>query len=248
MRKPKILLLDIETSMMLMGAFSPKTDYIQHTHMIQDWNIICAAWKWLGEKEICAAAVPKTRLTDDRRVVVKLAKLIERADIIIGHNIDQFDIKKIKWRMLKHGLEPFDKPTTVDTLKVAKREAFASYNKLDFLAKELGVGGKTSNTRGLWVRLLQGDASALSEMVKYNKNDIKIQEGVYKKLLPYITNHPNMNVILDRDILSCKNCGSKHIIRKGYRFTNTGKYRRWKCQSCGANFRGKKLIKSYDGR
>ena len=249
MKKPKILFLDIETSMMLYGIFSLRLDsYGTPAHIIRDWNIITAAYKWQGDKKIHVLSVPKNDVFNDYKLVKKLKVVIESADIVVGHNVVAFDLKKIETRCIKHKLDPMPAVQCVDTLKVARQVFKFTSNKLDYIAKFLGVGGKTDNTRGLWVRILQGDGTALAEMKKYNKNDVKIQEKVYNKLKGYAKSHPNMNVIMESEELVCKNCGSKHIHRNGYRMTQAGKYARYRCTDCGAHFRGKKMLKNFDGR
>lgn len=250
MKKPKILILDIESSMLIKGGFSlaPTKTRTPIEHIIQDWVIISVAWKWKGSKKIEAIHVPKRDLHNDKRVVTKLKKLIDQADILIGHNIDAFDWKKLNTRCIFYKLGPLNKIATVDTLKVARREFKFTSDKLDYLATFLGVGSKLDNTRGLWIRIAKGDATAINEMVKYNKQDVKIQEKVYERMLPYITNHPNMNVITGSDELVCTNCGSDKVHRNGYRMTRAGRYVRYRCDSCGAHFRSKSILKSYDGR
>lgn len=248
MKKSKILILDIETSMLLLGGFDLKPYWTSPDHVFEDFFIICAAWKWLGSKKIEAVSVKPGKLHDDKQVVKQLIKVINEADIVVGHNIDRFDIKKIKTRCLFHGLPVPQQVQTVDTLKVARREFLMTSNRLDYLGKYLGVGGKTDNTRGLWQRIARGDGSALKDMLKYNKNDVKIQEKVYLKLLGYVSNHPNMNVILESEKLVCTNCGSNKVKRNGYRATIAGKYLRYRCNDCGASFRGKSVVKRFDGR
>ena len=193
-------------------------------------------------------SVNKKDLTDDTRVVKKMIEVINKADIIVGHNVAAFDLKKINTRALKHRLTSFNPCQVVDTLKVARKEFLLHANSLDAIAKFLGVGRKQDTTRGLWQRIAMGDHTALKEMVEYNKNDVAIQEKVYEEMLPYITNHPNLNVIMESEDLICTNCGSDKVHRNGYRTTRAGKYARYRCQCCGAGFRAKKLIKTFDGR
>ena len=44
-------------------------------------------------------------------------------------------------------------------------------------------------------------------MRRYNMQDVTTQAEVYAALLPYIKNHPNMNVILRSETLVCRACG-----------------------------------------
>ena len=247
-KKPKILFLDIESSLMQVGAFDLKPNWTSHEFIFRDWNIICAAWKWLGKKEIHAVRVPKSNLFNDKNVTAKLKKVISEADMVVGHNSDKFDLKKINTRCLFHKLGSFPIPQSVDTLKLARKHFNFSSNKLDYIAKYCDVGGKVDTSRGLWQRIARGDVSALDEMVKYNKNDVKIQEKVYLALRGYSDSHPNMNVIQDSNKLICTGCGGSNYVKNGFKTTRSGKFQRYQCNDCGTNFKDKKAIKTYDGR
>ena len=248
MKKPRVLILDIETSQIIAGVFRTGKQVVTHDNLHGMFSVYCAAWKWLGESKIYDVCVPKNNLLNDKRVIKKLKSLVEEADIIVGHNLDAFDLKKINSKCLLYEMGPIELGNTVDTLKVARKHFAMPNNKLDYLAGILGVGGKLDNTRGLWQRLLMGDATALVPMVKYNRQDVKIQEKVYKKMLPYITNHPNMNAFVDSDSLVCTNCGSDHVIKRGFKYTRAGKYQRYQCNDCGAVMRDRRATKTYNGR
>ena len=64
--KPKILFLDIETSYSIMASWGLFPKFIPHENIIQEWHIICAAWKWRGQKKVHVA---KTYTKDDKDVV-----------------------------------------------------------------------------------------------------------------------------------------------------------------------------------
>lgn len=237
-RKVKILFFDIESSLMLVKVFGLRgNDYIDPNSIEQDWNVICAAWKWLGQKKVYATSVlenPKTKeITWDKNVVAKLCKAIEEADIIVAHNGDKFDIKKINTRRIKHKMGQMDIPVSVDTLKVAKKHFSFTSNKLDYLAKFLGVGEKLDTSKHLWEKALRGERKAIREMVKYNKVDVIVLERVYLELLPYITKHPKVNKILNIEETACENCGSTDLIKAGKRARADGTFQKHSCKDCG---------------
>lgn len=215
---------------MVAAVWSLYPDSIQHDAIIQDWYIICAAWKWLGDKRTgyVSGAGP-----DDKAVVERLHKLLSEADVLVAHNGDRFDLPKFNARAIKHGLEPIPPIPSVDTLKHARRLFKFSSNRLDYIAQFLGVGKKMDTPKGLWMRALQGDAKAIKTMVRYCRVDVDVLEGVYLKLRGYMTGHPNWNVYSDGE--GCSNCGSTEIVRNGVRYTKTGSYPRYKCSSCGAS-------------
>ena len=254
-KEPKILIYDIETSYSIMASFSLWPNHISHDNILQEWNMISAAWKWAGQKKVYAVSVAdnlrefRKDPTNDYHVVKALRDAIEEADIIVAHNGDKFDIKKLNTRILFHGLKPIGKKVSVDTLKVAKKEFSFTSNRLDYIAKFLGFTGKLPSGNGLWLRALQGDVKAIKEMVIYNKEDVRVLENVYNKLKPYMTNHPNRFLFVDGETKeACPQCGSTHTIKHGFYYTAASKFQKRRCMDCMANFRDKKAIETTRNR
>ena len=142
---------------------------------------------------------------------------------------------------LEHGLpptKPFNSGNTVDTLKVVKKEFNFSSNKLDFIIQNvLNIGKKLDTSKKLWIDATEGCKDALNYMAEYCEIDVSELRKCYKELLPYITNHPNMNHYTDKKV--CPNCGSEHINKQGFRTTRVTKYQRYRCMDCGAWSDGK---------
>jgi DNA polymerase elongation subunit (family B) len=230
-------------------------DVIHPKHIKHDWYITCAAWGWLNNKtqkitKIETVAVNdfksfKKNFRDDREVIKKLHEVLSQADLIVGHNSDSFDIKKINYRFIKHGLPPIDVPATVDTLKAAKKYAKSSSNRLYYLAKEFGVSNKIDLESGIMHAADRGCEKSLKKLVKYNIGDIRAGAELYFKLLPYIKNHPAIDKIMgrtvDKDNPNCQNCGSKNVHKHGIRANKQGRYRRYVCIDCGSTTQGKKI-------
>ena len=246
---PKIVLWDIETSHNLAAVFGlAHNDYINPDNIVQERYIICAAWKTLGEKRIYATATTdnakayKADPHDDRYVVRELHRVLSDADVIVAHNGDCYDIKFTEGRMLYHGLPPLPPLVKIDTLKEARNRFLLNSNKLDYLGKYLGVGQKKHTSNGLWLRVLKGDAKAVDEMVKYNKQDVSLLERVFLKLQPYMANHVNRHLFGNKE--GCPRCGSPKIQSRGVHRTITQVYQRMHCQGCGGWFRAKTADKS----
>lgn len=239
----KIILWDIETSWVKAYTWNlwPQNG-IPHNNIIEDWSILCGAWKELGSDKVHAVAVSK--VGDDKEVVQKLRDVLSDASIIIGHNGDKFDIKKLNARLIYHGLEPLAKIQSVDTLKEVKKIASFTSNRLDYLSKFFGGEGKLHNSPSLWVDVMNGNKKALKEMVIYNKVDVDVLEKVYLKLRPYMKAHPHVGVLKGEDRnCSCNKCGSKNIKKNGLRFTAAGiKKQEIKCKKC----HGYSLVKYED--
>ena len=244
-KQPKILILDIESSLSQLATFTLKPQWHNHGNLLEDWWIHTAAWKWLGDDKI--HSVKTYQKGCDKRIVSKLRDILEKADVVVGHNTDRFDLKKINARLLYHGLHPLPIPQSVDTLKVARKNFMLTSNKLDYIAKYLNVGGKMITRPSLWLKALKGDKKAINEMEKYNRQDVVIQEKVYLKLRAF-TSAPNMNAYSTKGSLVCKSCGSDRLQSKGMVTTKTAKYRVYACKDCGSRTRAKKAVETYDGR
>lgn len=228
----RYLLWDVETSHMIAATFQLRDIDLQPDNIIQDWYIICAAWKFLDEDKVYTVSVSSKDPSNDYGVVKFLLEVLSQSDCLIAHNGDAFDLKKLNTRAIYHGFKPLPPLRTIDTLKVARRYFKFSSNRLDYLGKFLGVGEKQATSPGLWMRVLKGDFGAIREMVQYNKQDVRLLEKVYLKLRPYMTSHPNEGIGLG--VPACRNCGSVHIKRNGHKYTLTGKIQRLTCVDCGA--------------
>ena len=157
----KILFYDIETSPMIMAGFEIWNTNIPTSNIMQDWTIFSAAWGWLGEDEIHSAS---TANMSEKKVIQKLVDAINKSDIIVAHNGDKFDIKKLRTRVITLDLPVLSNVVAIDTLKVVKKHFKFTSNRLDYVAKALGLEGKSSTSDGLWMRALRGNKDALREM------------------------------------------------------------------------------------
>lgn len=236
MGNPKIILFDIETSPLITATFSLYPDSIHHTNILQDWFIISAAWKELGSKSVKATSINDFKRKsddDDLGVVTVLRAVFEDADMIIGHNSDKFDIKKLNARLMFHGLDPLPKVQSIDTLKEVKKIAQFTSHRLDYLGMHLIGQGKAETSPGLWLSAMKGDRKSVKEMVEYNKIDVVRLEEFYLKLRPYMKSHPHVGVYNSDKHESCRYCGSTELVINKTRYTASGEVRlQKKCKSC----------------
>lgn len=261
--KPKILYLDIENSRIIVEFPTYQLwniDRIDPKYIKHDWYITCAAWAWLDvEKQkvgkvhslsVADYSTYKKNFRDDKGLVKDLAKIINEADLVVGHNCDKFDLRKINAKLGMYSLPEIDLPPTVDTLKANKKYRFSTSNSLAHLARELSCySQKDELPKGTMWAADEGDLKALNRLVKYNKQDIRSGAEVYFKLLPYIKNHPDIRRIVGTinspkeglAVSSCSSCGSYNLERNGTRVTKQGKYRRYRCKDCGSSKKGEKI-------
>lgn len=232
----KTLIFDLETSPNLGYAYG-----VWDTRLleIEEYSgLMSFSYKWKGESKIHhVSAVNVARLNYESRghaLAKKLWELFDEADIIMAHNLYGFDEKVANVEFLRHNLgvpSPYKK---IDTLRVARRHfKFPGGNSLNALGKYLGVGAKESVGVGaLWYDCLKGDKKAWKLLEKYNNQDIVLLEEVYNKMLPFISNHPNIGDIEQVDGI-CPKCGSDKVAPYGSSKRRNGRVKAYRCGGCG---------------
>lgn len=234
----KTLLFDVETSPNIGYTWGVwEQDVIE---VIKPRQIICFSWKWLGEKKTNVLSLPdfpgyKRDRDNNKALVSELHKVISKANIIVGHNIDGFDDRRANTDFIKHGHTPPPPHKTVDTLKVARSKFNFNSNKLNDLGAFLKLGQKVKHSGfELWKGCMNGDAKAWALMRKYNKGDVNLLERVYLKVRPWITNHP---AIKPREESNknppCPLCHERKLESRGYNISRKGKTPRAQCKACG---------------
>jgi len=158
---------------------------------------------------------------------------MSKADFLCAHNGNNFDYKKLNTTFIKYNIPPPVPAQNIDTLLALRRIAKFPSNKLDDICNVLGIGRKLPHTgRHLWTACMHGDRAAWKTMEEYNKHDVDpLLEGVYKRILPFIPNHPNVNFHIRRDS-ACKHCASTHLIKQGWKSLKLGWKQRYICIDC----------------
>ena len=236
-KKPNVLILDIETSLMTFFGWTPGQQYVRPDQIITDWYTLSWACKWLFEPDVYSRVlIPKESIeNNDKRIIDSIWRFLDKADILIIHNA-RFDVRKLNARFIYYDMPPPSPYKVIDTLLVMRREALFSSNKQDELAKTLGLRRKIEHEGlDLWKKCFRGDAKALLKMEEYNRGDILSLEELYVRIRPFIKSHPNMNLFVEGDGNACPNCGGTKIswMDKFY-VTSVNKYSCFRCADCGA--------------
>jgi len=218
--------------------------------LIQDVYVLNWAAKWHGSDEVLWDALynyPKEYKkdpTDDSKILETIHALIEEADYVIGHNGDNFDLPTLNARFIKHGMAPPSTYRKIDTLKIARREFKFTSNRLDSLGDFLGVGRKI-DTGGfeLWREVvLDHNRKSFEHMVDYCIQDVLLLEDVYDRLKAWDPKHPALHIGGEKP--ACNTCGSHDVVKWGFYRTNTNRYQKYKCNSCGHNMRSRTAEKT----
>lgn len=233
----KELLFDLETAPAL-GYFYDYSKEYNIIEILRHSFMFSVAWKWRGEEPINVKSLPdfpiyKRDKHDDRHLVKFLHDLISKANVVIGHNGDRFDIKYANSRFLFHRLSPPPPYKTRDTLKISRKIQNVPSHRLDSLSRLYEIGHKIPNTgKDLWLRCYNGDLSAWKDMKEYNKHDVYLLDKLMDIFDPWDKTAPNRSFITRKDF-ACPRCGSTHVIKQGYKYVSKGYKQRYQCVSCG---------------
>lgn len=229
LQNAKRLFLDIETSPNL--GFFWQSGYkltIGPDNIVKERAIICIAWKWAGKKKVYCETWDKNQ--SDKKLLQNFLAIMHEADEVVTHNGDRFDITWIRTRCLKHGIPMSPDFVSIDTLKAARSRFRFNSNRLDYIAKFLGLGQKKPTGFGLWKDItLYNDPKAMRTMVRYCKHDVKLLEWVWDRLNQYVPAKTNRASSL-RNCPECDGVGNikKHTISAaGHRKTQL------QCTECG---------------
>ena len=224
----KILLLDIETAPTVAYVWRLYDENISVEQIIKPTRTICWSAKWVGQKDVIFAA----EWTVGREAMLRLiSELLEEADAVVTYNGDKFDLPKLMGEFAKEGLGSPGPVTSIDLYKTVKKLGLQS-GKLQFVAPFLGVGEKVKHEGfRLWRDVEDGEPRALAKMERYNKQDTRLLEKLYKRLRPFITNHPYLGFGKPAE---CPACTSSRVQKRGVRRTKSFIIERIHCQACGS--------------
>lgn len=253
MGEARILVYDEEVSPTLQWAYGVwQTNGLR---TIIEPFIICFSYRWYGDTKTHNVKI-KLKKGDvfnqvklqaaEREVVEKLWEVMDEAHIVVGHNAAGFDNKIAMAAFIRHKMKPPSPYRTIDTLRIARSVARFNSNSLDNLCKLLGIGQKSTIThKDLWYDYFNGSRKAQRQMALYCNQDVDLLYVLYERLRPYMKNHPNLSVITQRGF-ACSACQSYKVIRKGYAYTNTLTYQRYRCLDCGLWLKERISSKEFD--
>ena len=181
--KSKILIYDIETSYAIAKTW--RIGYkinLNYDNLLSVPKIICISYKWYGEDEVFNL---RWDVNQDDAILLKyfVDEVLNKADCIVGHNGDRFDLPYIRTRAIANNIQMLPKYKSIDTLKIARSKYRFPTNKLNDLGQYLGLGEKIKTDYSLWDRIiLHKEAEALEEMIEYCNQDVNLLEKVFNVL------------------------------------------------------------------
>jgi predicted PolB exonuclease-like 3'-5' exonuclease len=241
------LVFDIEVSPNI-GWFWKPEHYMRvyHENIILEGAIICICWKWAGNRTVHSLTWDKKH--NEKKMLEAFVAEMNKADELVTHNGDKFDIVWLRTRCLVNGVPMMPDYVSIDTYKAAKAGFNFMSNKLSHIAKVCGLGEKLDTggaklwkqvlmgeteleNRDFWKRLILGNnQEALDKMVRYCKRDVQLLEKVWDKMNPYLKAKSHFGSATD----TCPECGSGSLVVNKHRITAAGSIRiSLQCKKCG---------------
>lgn len=221
----KIVIFDLETS-----TFGWKAN---------SGFILCCGIKELGKPvEMLVRDNMSPDPLNDRKLVAAIARRLEKADIIVGHNSRWFDLPFLNSRLLHWGLPPVAPIPHFDTCD-ASYKRLKIKNSLEAVGEFLGCEvHKYKVSFDEWVRAYAGNKKSLAKIVRHCVNDVKLTEEVYIKIRPLGFKHPNI-ALINADGRQCPICGKKNTLQsRGFLPAKVNRAKRYQCipskGGCGA--------------
>lgn len=226
-KKPRILVLDIETSPVKGYVWSLWQQNLGLDQIVETGKVLCYASKFLDEKKVV------WRRHDDIDFLTHIYDRLDSADAIISYNGRRFDLPWLNTEFVKAGLTPPSPYKHIDLLETAKKQFRFASNKLQHLLTELKIGTKKDHEGfPMWVKCLANEKQAWKDMEAYNRQDVSETIKLYERLKPWLVSHPNMALYAEARV--CPFCGSNHLHSRGPYRSNVSLYRRFKCVDCGS--------------
>lgn len=228
----KVLLIDIETAPNRVYTWGLFHQNIGLNQIEEPGYTLCFAAGWYGKDKTIFRSVHHH---GEEEMIHKAHELMEEADAIVHYNGASFDIPVLNSEFLKHGITPPSPSTQVDLLRTVRKNFRLTSNKLDFVARHLGIAGKLPHKgMDLWSGCMRGDHNSWKTMKDYNIQDKELLVPVYDRLLSWIDDHPNMALYSDSTDAICPSCGSGKLQKRGTHKARTMTYQRYHCQDCGS--------------
>lgn len=237
----KILILDVErlpgiTKQYWWDRGDLKNRYIHYETVERSprTTIVCA--KWYDQPDVIRLC--EWDQGGRKKFLRNVHRLMSRADVIVGHNIDNADLPWLAGDLhIEANLPPLPPIKSIDTLKVLRRQfkSGAPFKSLDAFCQIVGITAKSDkyDARAMERAVTDKSEKDRKRLVDYCVGDVLATQGLYDFLRPYIPNHPALFINGEDSLRICHRCGhdTKPIPRRYV--ANVLTYSMQRCTHCG---------------
>lgn len=218
---------------------------IESTNLVANYGqILVVGFKWYGDAKKTPTILRidnyplwKKDRTDDSALAKAFLKVWETADIVISWYGKRFDEPFLRSRLLAANDNKALKPVAhTDLYFTARYKLKLHSNRLQSVQEFLGLSEeKTKLTPRHWARARTGYKDGLDYVAKHCAQDVLVTEQAYERLLPHVSNHPNLQAIVppaDKKERRCPRCASVKLILVGYKPEVIHRWYLYLCRNC----------------
>ena len=249
--KAKVLYLDIECSPNIADVWGLWDQNVGLSQLKQSSRIIGFGYRWNTKKR--ARWIGEDKVS--RHVMLLAAHhLCDEADIVVTYNGNSYDIKVLNAEWVKEGITPPSPFKSIDLYRVVAKNFRFPSKKLAYVAQQLIGDTKIAHSgHDLWNGCLDPNVdvetrrAAWTMMSKYCRQDVDLLVPLHEALTPWLSDTANL-AFLNQQHSGCPKCGSTTLVKRGFHYTPTRKYQRYKCNGCGGWTRGTKSLETFPQR
>lgn len=240
-----ILYWDIETSPCSSYHYQHWKVNIRQDQAIKQSHLLSISYAFNDEEPIGFKLDPEdVKNENDLTLVVNMIEAIEKADVIVGYNSKNFDLKTLNTRALFWDLPPIKPTKHIDLYEQVRKSFRFPSNSLGNVSAYLQLEGKLITDNGLWRRCMEfwnteDCEKALDDMLTYNKQDIVATRDLYYRMRGWTKQTANLGAMLNNinnDFVNrCPKCTSLNVVplEGKLAFTNVKAYQMYRCTDCG---------------
>lgn len=230
--KPRVLVLDLETSPHLAWSFATWQTTINPDMIVQPSRVLCVGWAWADGGPVKLAA--EWDAGGHAGMIATAWELLNEASVVVGWNSPGFDEKHIAREFITAGYGPPSPYQSIDLLRTVRQRFKFPSNRLGQIGQSLEVGSKLA-TEGwpLWQAVLDGDEKARRKFARYCKQDVRLTRDLLHVLAPWVKGLPHAG-LWSGDMSACYACGSTDLQPDGLAYAKVNVYVRAHCAACGS--------------
>lgn len=130
----------------------------------------------------------KNNLCDDKQLVLDICEEVDKYDVIVTYNGDNFDLPFLDTRLAIHGCKKrISLVHSIDLLPIVKRKLRLHSNRLDTVGRALGLTQeKTPLLPQTWIQASHGSKEDLNYIMQHCEKDVLVLQEAFVTLKQFI--------------------------------------------------------------